>query len=127
MSWLRKLFGLEQPKPEPPPPKPEALSNCVIEAVFCAWVYGMRKEVPVRIIAQKIVKTAKEDTDHSQAEALIRGKWVPLTPAWSKLSQRIKVKKYRRHFPDVEPYRYVDLWTWISEQYQYTNQGDRHD
>jgi len=55
--------------------------------------------------------------DHVQAEALIDGAWTPLTLLW--IDGGPTVITYRRHYPDIEPYRYVGLEEWISQQIQY--------
>ncbi len=109
-SWLKALFS--------PKTTAKALSYCVPESIYCAWVWGAMKRDQVRLAVQHI----EPGIDHVQAEALIDGKWTPLTPNWSAQDSLIIVTPYKRHF-DVEPYRYSSLKDWISEQIQYTNQG----
>ena len=70
MSWLTDIF-----KPKPKGPRP----HCVINAILCAWTWGTFEKDKVRIAVQSI----EPGVDHSQAEALIGGKWTPLTEIWN--------------------------------------------
>lgn len=92
----------------------KALSYCVPESIYCAWTWGARHHVPVRLAVQHV----RPHVDHVQAEALIDGVWTPLTPQWDHEAGRIKVVPWQKHF-DVEPYRYLSLEDWIGEQIEY--------
>lgn len=83
--------------------------TCVPTSIGAAWTYA-QKGYPVRIAISKI----DEKTDHSQAEAMIDGQWVPLTPLWDK-KEGLVIKTWERHF-GVEPHRYLTLPDWIREQ-----------
>ena len=90
--------------------------HCVINAIYCAWTWGTFKQDKVRIAVTKI----DPRTDHSQAQALIDGKWTPLTEQWT--GDHMEIVPWTRHYPQ-EPYRYLYLKDWIAEQLRYANQG----
>jgi hypothetical protein len=57
--------------------------------------------------------------DHVQAQGQNEhGEWVFLTTH----NSDGLLREWTSHFPDKTPYRYVDLGTLISENFQYTNQ-----
>jgi hypothetical protein len=86
---------------------------CVPSAIFCATAWMIKQRQQVRISITKI----DENTDHSQAEALVDGTWTPLTEIWDGTS--MAVIPYQRHFPDApEPYRYPTLEEFFQEQYE---------
>jgi hypothetical protein len=87
--------------------------HCVINAILCAWTWGTFKGVEVRIAVSQI----SPGLDHSQAQALINGKWTPLTELWKR--DHLEVVPYKSHYPDIEPYRYLTLKDWIEEQIGY--------
>jgi len=93
---------------------PNSISTwCVPSSIFTATTWAMKTGNPVRIAIQKVDKD--KDVDHSQAEALIDGKWTPLTEIWD--GKSMTVKPWTRHFPNAgEPYRYVPLQDWMNEQ-----------
>jgi len=101
-SWFRRT----------PKPDLKALSYCVPEAVYSAWLWGVRTGDPVRVAVSKV----REGTDHAQAQARIDGSWRYLTPKWDYEAGRIKVVPWKSHFPNVQPYRYLTLREWIDEQ-----------
>ncbi len=87
---------------------------CVPSASWCAMVVSRALKVPVRIAVQKIDPV--QNKDHSQAEAFIDGKWVPLSEFWN--GQSMVCRPWKRHFPEAgEPYRYLTLPDWLEEQY----------
>lgn len=90
----------------------EARTWCVPSSIFCAWVWAGKFHDPVRIAVTKIA----EGVDHSQAEALINEVWTPLTEIWN--GECMAVIPYQRHY-NIEPYRFVTLQKWISEQIRY--------
>ncbi len=83
---------------------------CVPSSIFCAIVWRIKERVPVRIAIQNI----GPGTDHAQAEALHGDSWIQLTETWDGTS--MAVIPYRRHYPDVEPYRTPSLEKFIEEQ-----------
>jgi hypothetical protein len=93
-------------------PEPKALSYCVPESIYSAWLWGVRHKAPVRIAVSEI----REGVDHAQAQALIEGSWRFLTPKWDHGAGRIKVVPWESHFPTIKPYRYLTLREWIDEQ-----------
>jgi hypothetical protein len=111
LSWLRKDKESKSPSAE---------LGCVPHSLVCAWAWGQTYHVPVRIAVQAIKRTAKESRDHAQAEALVGSKWVPLTLLW--IDRALIVVTYKRHYPDIEPYRYLGLREWIEEQIQFTDE-----
>lgn len=88
----------------------EARPSCVPLSIQAAWTWGMTHKHPVRIAAQHI----SPGIDHAQAEALIDGKWIPLTQVGIST-----IIPHKRHFP-VEPYRYMSLDEFIREQIRFT-------
>jgi len=94
--------GLKNPQP-----------NCVWLSVLCAATWGIYRKDDVRIAVQRI----GAGVDHSQAQARINGVWTPLTEQWT--GQHLEIVPWQRHYP-IEPYRYVSLEDWISEQIKYT-------
>jgi hypothetical protein len=89
--------------------------HCVVNSILCAWTWGTFQKDEVRIAVSSIAP----GLDHAQAEAKIRGVWTPLTERWA--GDHLEIVPWRRHF-DKEPYRYVTLKEWISEQIQFANQ-----
>lgn len=87
---------------------------CVPSAIFCGIAWRIKSGMPVRIAIYKI----DANTDHAQAEALNpdNGEWTPLTEIWD--GQSMAVIPYRRHFPEIEPYRYLSMEDWIKEQWK---------
>lgn len=93
-----------------PKPKPKRVDlYCVPQSIGNAWAFGALRKVPVRIAVYKV----KKGTDHSQAEAKIDEQWTPLTLNWD---NGPVVEKWEKHYPDLEPYRYLTLREWIDEQ-----------
>ena len=90
--------------------------NCVDLAFMRARTYGRVKNVPTRIAVNRI--PGSKD-DHAQAQAKIEGTWTPLTEVWK--GDHLEIIPYKRHY-DVEPYRYVELWEWVVENFKYSNQ-----
>ena len=82
---------------------------CVPSSMFTATTWAMKTGNPVRIAIQNLEK----GKDHSQAEAMINGKWTPLTEYWN--GESMAVQPYQRHYP-IEPYRYLGLSEWMAEQ-----------
>lgn len=108
MSWYDWLMNdLKSPQDKEP-------TWCVPSAIFCAWVWSVKRQQKVRMAVTSI----STGLDHVQAEALIDGKWTPLTEIWDGTS--MAVIPYKRHYPEVEPYRFVSLKDWIDEQIQFT-------
>jgi hypothetical protein len=93
------------------------LTYCVPNSILCAWTWGAVKKDQVRLVVQKI--DAVKDIDHVQAEALIEGKWTPLTELWNASAGKMEIVPWQRHFPE-EPYRYLTLREWIDEQIKFT-------
>ena len=83
--------------------------TCVPTSIVSAWTMA-QSGYKVRIA----VRNVKPGVDHSQAEALIDGEWVPLTTGWD-ANRGLIIKTWVAHF-DVEPYRYVSLDKWVKEQ-----------
>ena len=104
LTWL---FGKAEPEKNP---------NCVILSILCGWTWGMHTGHEVRIAVYRISK----HEDHSQAEALIGDNWIPLTEQWT--GKNLKVVTYVKHYPGLEPYRYLTLQDWIDEQFRYARQ-----
>ena len=90
-------------------------THCVPNSILSAWTWGAMKKQPVRIAISKI----GEGVDHSQAQALIDGKWTPLTEQWKPDVGRMEIVPWTPHFA-VEPYRYSSLDDWIAEQIPFT-------
>jgi len=105
MSWFTDLFKS----------KPKRVDlYCVPQSIGNAWAFGALRKVPVRIAIYRI----KKGTDHAQAEAKIKGKWTPLTLNWD---NGPVVEVWKKHYPDLEPYRHVELEQWIEEQIGFVN------
>ncbi len=84
---------------------------CVPSAVFCATAWGIKSGMPVRIAITKI----DASTDHAQAETQTEsGEWIPLTEIDD--GECMAVIPYRRHYPEIEPYRYWTLGEFVEEQ-----------
>jgi hypothetical protein len=85
---------------------------CVPASILCAWIWHVKRGWEVRIAVSKI----DANTDHAQAEALNpdNDEWTPLTEIWD--GESMAVIPYRRHFPEIEPYRYLSMREWIEEQ-----------
>lgn len=86
--------------------------DCVPSSIFCAWTAQFQGN-EVRIGISRIHKDNKV-MDHAQAEFKKGDKWVPLTNLWDDKKGQT-VRECERHF-DVEPYRYLSLEDFISEQ-----------
>jgi hypothetical protein len=86
---------------------------CVPQSIANAWTYAALEHAPVRIAVYHV----RPGVDHSQAEVKVDGKWVPLTLSWD---NGPIVQKWKSHYPDLKPYRYLTLKDWIDEQIQYT-------
>lgn len=79
---------------------------------MCAWTAKLKGN-DVRIAISKVDKG--KNIDHAQAEVKIGGKWIPLTNLWNdKIGQTVET--WTRHYPDIEPYRYVPLNDFVREQ-----------
>ena len=85
--------------------------SCVPLSILNAWTAGQNGH-QVRIAVTKIDAT----TDHSQAQALIGGEWVPLTERWG--GRNLIVERSGKHFSG-EPYRYLTLRAWVGEQLRF--------
>jgi len=107
MSWLSDIFKKKE----------RVQTFCVPNSILCAWTWGVKKGDKVRIAITHI----EPGLDHSQAEALIYGKWTPLTEIWS--GSAMEIQPYKRHY-DIAPYRYATLKDWIDENYKYVNQEE---
>jgi hypothetical protein len=83
---------------------------CVPNAIWCAWTWRGKTKDQVRIAVTKV----DANIDHSQAECYVDGTWVPLTEIWN--GECFTVILYHRHYPDLEPYRFLSLEDWIDEQ-----------
>ena len=85
--------------------------GCVPLSILNAWTAGQNGH-QVRIAVTRI----EEGLDHSQAQALIGGKWVPLTERWT--GHNLLVGASGLHFQG-EPYRYLTLRAWMNEQLRF--------
>jgi hypothetical protein len=94
----------------------KAQPNCAVNAITCAWTWGLNHGGLLRIAVYKV----EAGVEHSQAEAFIKGKWTPLTEVWT--GDHFDVIPYRSHYPGIEPYRYATLREWIAEQLRFANQ-----
>lgn len=88
----------------------KAQTWCVPNSILCAWTFGGKHHVPVRIAISNIAR----GTDHAQAQALIDGKWEYLTELWS--GEYMYVTPWTSHYPEIEPYRTPSLRDFIAEQ-----------
>jgi hypothetical protein len=84
--------------------------NCVILSILCAWTWRLNTKNLVRIGISNI----SQGLDHAQAEAFIDDRWIPLTESWT--GTNLMIETFTRHYPEIEPYRYLTLEDWISEQ-----------
>ena len=98
--WLATFIGCVH--------RVEAPVTCVPVSIVSAWTLA-QSGYEVRVAVQRI----EPGVDHAQAEALIGGKWTPVTVGWDR--RGLIVHEHRRHF-DVEPYRTLSLDEWIQEQ-----------
>jgi len=87
--------------------------HCVPISIFRAWT-AAHHGYPTRIA----VSNVRPGVDHAQAEALINGRWTPLTVTWD-TRKGVMVTTWTRHFG--EPYRTPGLDEFIAEQ-----KGHRH-
>jgi len=92
---------------EGPPYQPK----CVALAVLCGWTCKYDYNLNTRIA----LSIAPSGNGHAQVEvqAVIDGDWTPVTPLWG--PKGIEVRPWSRHF-HPEPYRYLTLEEFISEQ-----------
>jgi hypothetical protein len=89
--------------------------NCVVLSLMNAWSWEQLRGDKVRISVFNI----GPGLDHAQAQALIKGKWTPLTEKWT--GNHLDIIPFRSHYPDIEPYRYLTLDDWIEEQKEFRN------
>jgi hypothetical protein len=88
--------------------------HCVPEAIYCAWGWKAQWGDEVRVALSKT-----DFGGHAQAQAYNLGKWTYLTTGYDPKKGTV-CKIADRHF-DVEPYRYVDLRTFTTEQLDFNN------
>ena len=88
--------------------------NCVEEAIACAkaWQRITGEDVEIEITKTDPVN----NIDHAQARAKHRGQWTYLTLGYDANSGCNICRPNPRHFPEHEPYRHVDLRTFVKEQ-----------
>lgn len=90
--------------------------HCVPISILSAWT-AENKGHDTRIA----ISNLGPGLDHAQAEALIDGKWTPLTVSWdAKLG--IMVTTWGKHF-DAEPYKYWDLDSFVADQATHRTKG----
>jgi len=109
-SWYDKLMN------EPD----EEATWCVPSSMFNAFAWGSKRKVPTRIIVQRVDK--EKNIDHMQAEYQQEdGTWVPLSEFWN--GKSMVVRPFKRHYPNIEPYRVRALDEVFKEQYDMIKKG----
>ena len=82
--------------------------HCVPISILSAWT-AEHHGYPARIA----ISNVRPGVDHAQAEALIDGRWTPLTVQWD-TRKGVMVTTWTRHFG--EPYRTPGLDEFIEQQ-----------
>jgi len=88
--------------------------NCVNKSIYDAKTYEAMTGMTVKIAVSKILKDKDNDVDHAQAIGMDGDSMIPLTSH----NEDGKVRKWNWHYPDKEPYRYIEVDEFIKEQKQ---------